>query len=285
MSTEEAIKEYDAFAGKIFSVKNRKPLRPFSQRFKAKPLERIVQDLVARQGKGDLMRDTTNSSNSTGKAFVCAMSSKAQGIPRRFRSCPGENDIYKSCKIWEAARATTAAPTYFKPITLSSASGAEDFIDAAMGCNNPTEQLLQEAGEVFDSRRRLGCVVSIGTGTRTIALESSRGVLWLAHLVTTLKNLTTDTQRTADTVAHTFERFPGTYFRLNVPNVAQSVGLAAWEKMGQLKIATTEYLEHEAKKDVETVTDILAAKKTSGLTIGHVGKCTSGSSRSRPTDI
>lgn len=42
--------------------------------------------------------------------------------------------IYPDMKIWEAARATSAAPAYFERLKYK----GEEFIDGGMGWNNPT---------------------------------------------------------------------------------------------------------------------------------------------------
>jgi predicted acylesterase/phospholipase RssA len=64
-------------------------------------------------------------------------------------------------KIWEAARATSAATTFFKPITI----GDETFIDGATGANNPVRYMLAEARDVFNngkpSRRTIIDVLSL----------------------------------------------------------------------------------------------------------------------------
>ena len=47
------------------------------------------------------------------------------------------------CSIWEAARATSAALTFFLPIKFAFQIGG-DFIDAGVGYNNSTKVLIKE---------------------------------------------------------------------------------------------------------------------------------------------
>ena len=70
--------------------------------------------------------------------------------------------------IREAARATSAAPTYFPPLNLGS---GYTFVDAgAFGFNNPTTLVLKEAELIPEfAGRSIGCVVSIGTGLASLA--------------------------------------------------------------------------------------------------------------------
>src|SRR3954471_18860751 len=72
------------------------------------------------------------------------------------------------CKIWEAARATSATPTLFKRILIGR---EQPFIDGGMGRNNPSRVLLDEAKEIFEDHD-IGCLISIGTGqAETINIE------------------------------------------------------------------------------------------------------------------
>src|SRR4051812_40396684 len=83
---------------------------------------------------------------------------------RTYRSC--QPDF--GCKIWEAARATSATPIFFKRIVIGR---GQPFIDGGMGRNNPSRVLLDEAKENFEDRD-IGCLISIGTGqAETISIE------------------------------------------------------------------------------------------------------------------
>jgi patatin-like phospholipase/acyl hydrolase len=57
------------------------------------------------------------------------------------------SESFKDCTIWQVARATSAATTFFKSIKC----GRDDieFIDAGFGYNNPCDMLLEEALEIF----------------------------------------------------------------------------------------------------------------------------------------
>ena len=67
-------------------------------------------------------------------------------------------------KIWEAARAATAAPVYFRPLTLEETA----FMDAGLGFNNPSLEVLHEVQANIREYKDLSvaCFVSIGTGIR-----------------------------------------------------------------------------------------------------------------------
>ena len=69
-----------------------------------------------------------------------------------------------NCEIWEAARATSAAPTFFKRIKIGPSGSGIDYVDAGIGCNNPIKQVMAEAARVFGEEAPVGCIISIGTG-------------------------------------------------------------------------------------------------------------------------
>jgi predicted acylesterase/phospholipase RssA len=65
-------------------------------------------------------------------------------------------------KIWEAARAATAAPVYFKPFEIA----GRRFVDAGVGYNNPSIEVYHEITKEIPEYKdqRIACFVSIGTG-------------------------------------------------------------------------------------------------------------------------
>src|ERR1700744_1594074 len=98
--------------------------------------------------------------------FVCATSGNTS-TPFLFRSYPsprGTSSLYHETKIWEAARATTAAPTFFEPIQIGPTNRI--FGDGGTGPNNPINELWNEAIDNCEGSllQNLACIVSIGTG-------------------------------------------------------------------------------------------------------------------------
>eukprot|EP01052_Picozoa_sp_SAG31_P040876 SAG31_NODE_6040_length_2197_cov_1.075786_1_plen_708_part_00 len=76
-----------------------------------------------------------------------------------------------SCKIWEAGRATGAAPTYFDHMEI----GDQPLIDGGVTANNPVQLAIEEAGALWP-RRPVGCLVSLGCGQMTEQKRSSSKV-------------------------------------------------------------------------------------------------------------
>ncbi|ELU44819.1 Patatin domain-containing protein [Rhizoctonia solani AG-1 IA] len=99
------------------------------------------------------------------KVFVCAMAAANMraSIPTHFRTFTAYENVSANCKIWEAVRATSAHPIFFKRIKIQDIGLQVNYIGGEIGCNNPTWRVLTEANRIFRGAH-LACLVSIGTG-------------------------------------------------------------------------------------------------------------------------
>jgi len=191
--------------------------------------------------------------------------------PRRFRSYKVRENPEINCTIWEAARATTAAPTFFKRISIAEPGQiAEDFLDAGIKCNNPVEEVIEEARLVFKDDRPVGCILSLGTGhPGTVGLskpDAFQKILPL-DLITVLKKIATSCEETANRLTQRFLECPDIYFRFNVTHGAGLVSLEEWEKMGEIKGHTEAYLRNPiVSKYINSIVKILCTHgRASGL--------------------
>ena len=260
MTTEEALKEYNSIASAIFSKKNKK--EPYKEgAFKASTLERKVKEVVTERHLGDRMLRDMND-NRTGNAFVCAIPAENMAHPRHFRTYQVRENASFNCMIWEAARATTAAPTFFKRIKIGEDGRAqEDFLDGGMRFNNPASQVIHEARSVFGDTSTLGCLVSIGTGhPGIIGFSKPDGFQkWLpVGLISVLKRIVTNCEETAHTLALLFKDTPNHYFRFNVTHGAGEISLEEWEKMKEVETHTKAYMEEiSVSQAIDAVVKIL----------------------------
>ena len=151
------------------------------------------------------------------------------------------------CFLWEAARATTAAPIFFDKISLK-ASGAT-FVDGAMRLNNPIYELVREAERIFH-QQSIGCIVSVGTGwTNSASLANSK----LHNIAAACAKIALDAQGKADEFLH--DSF-GTelwkakkYFRFNVEQGMQDVKLDEWKATEKMAAMTAAYLSRKDKAE------------------------------------
>ena len=163
-------------------------------------------------------------------------------IPRLFRTYQAPKYPSPKCKIWEAGRATSAWPLFFENISID----GEPYVDGGMGCNNPVQQVLQEAKLIFP-HRHVACIVSIGTGHgRTISIPGSRPGWFQRTLprqvVNAMREIATDCEGNAEAAARDFASTPGIYFRLNVDQGMQEVGIEQWEKLDMVRAHTGQYI-------------------------------------------
>ena len=164
-------------------------------------------------------------------------------IPILFRTYQS-HETHSHCKIWEAARATSAAPTFFKHIEIGN---KQPFIDGGLGCNNPSRVVLDEAKAVFGDHQ-IGCLVSIGTGQAEVINIKKPGFLQQilpTDVIKALKAISTDCEATHEEMLRLFGNSPNTYFRLNVEQGMQGLELSEWEKLANVEAHTTTYLRRK----------------------------------------
>ena len=151
-------------------------------------------------------------------------------------------ETHSNCKIWEAARATSAAPTFFKRIEIGR---KQPFIDGGLGRNNPSQVVLDEAKALFGARQ-IGCLVSIGTGQAEVIGIKKPGLFQQiipTDVIDALKEITTDCEATHEDMLGRFANLPNTYFRLNVEHGMQGIELSEWEKLSNVVAHTAQYMK------------------------------------------
>ena len=150
--------------------------------------------------------------------------------------------------ICDAALATSAATGFFDPVSIR----ARQFVDGALGANNPVDEVEGEASNIWcsetgDLKPLVKCFISIGTGNPGIkAIEDNM----LKFLSRTLVDFATDTESTerkfiAKWRQHYDEK---RYFRFNVEQGLQGIGLAEYKEQGTIESSTESYLNHQAQK-------------------------------------
>ena len=164
-------------------------------------------------------------------------------IPVLFRTYPSR-ETHSGCKIWEAARATSAAPTFFKHIEIGR---GQPFIDGGLGRNNPSRVVLDEANALFRTRP-IGCLVSIGTGQAEIINVKKPGFLQQVvptDVIEALKAISNDCEATHEDMRRLFANLSNTYFRLNVEQGMQGIGFSEWEKLAKVEAHTAQYMKRK----------------------------------------
>ena len=262
MSVDEAIVKYGELAQRVFSeVKS-----PLSRdgRFSATKFEEVIKEIVfERTGNADERMMDTRSEGACktyavynplpecrgadpSPSFVCAMPALdiAAGTPRLFRTYRAPKNETFDCTIWEAARATTAAPTFFKRITIGTLGSSQSYVDGGLGCNNPVMQVLEEAVLMFPGRH-LSCVISIGTGKAQMIKIPPPTLLRQtlpSNVVKAMRGIATDSERNAQDMMRRFQGAQNVYFRFNVEQGLQKVRLDQWERLDEVTAHSEQYM-------------------------------------------
>jgi predicted acylesterase/phospholipase RssA len=179
-------------------------------------------------------------------SFVCATSKQAGGTVclTSYRTPRGNNDLLNSATIWEACRATSAAPSFFDSITIG--RFGEEFIDGATGANNPVRELWDQAQIIWGPaplEGRVKCLVSIGTGVPSLK-PFRNDVL---HMGKALLAIATDTEQSAERFRRERLLLDSTrrYYRFNVLRGLEDIGLQETKKVDEMAAATRRYINSQ----------------------------------------
>jgi hypothetical protein len=180
-------------------------------------------------------------------SFVCSVDRDTKDIVRlRSYSLSHEPNIHAT--ICQAALATSAATTFFDTVSI----GDRTFADGGLGANNPVDEVEGEASNVWcsetgDLKPLVKCFISIGTGNPgKKAFEDSMA----NFLSQTVVEIATETENTEKRfIARWAKHFDEKrYYRFNVDQGLQSIGLDEYKKKGAIEAATEAYVTYMAQK-------------------------------------
>jgi hypothetical protein len=137
------------------------------------------------------------------------MAAEIMERPYRLRTYKVPGEIPYDCEIWEAARATTAAPTYFKAISIKWPNGSSNrFVDAGLGFNNPTEEVIEEAETIFGASTPLQVLISLGCGVKSAIRYDAPSVVdkfLPLNAIKTVQTIATNCEKTSQNLERIFK--------------------------------------------------------------------------------
>ncbi|KAH8656651.1 acyl transferase/acyl hydrolase/lysophospholipase, partial [Tricladium varicosporioides] len=159
------------------------------------------------------------------KTFVCAVRESKEDGCERLRTYDSKNGVASSCKIWEACRATSAAPLYFPPIDIN----GHTYYDGGMNSNNPIKDVYEEA-QAQGLENNVEAIVSIGTGKPP----------QMAPIRTAYETLSYAVKRMTGTESDhlNFQKRPevaNKYFRFNEEDELHKIDMADWRQVGRVE--------------------------------------------------
>jgi predicted acylesterase/phospholipase RssA len=191
------------------------------------------------------------------------------------------NSFYEGCSGWlcrNAARATTAAPTYFKPFVQD----GKEYSDGGVGFNNPVQLVFEEALSLSTASFReiessqalyhfpIAYIVSIGTGTMPSLSDRSSSRIPMLGSLTRVKNAAellvehvTECENAHLTMKNACQRYGIPYFRFNTPLPERiRMDLGDEENLNRLVQLTNEYMSTESvQMDIEKLCKLIKDKQ------------------------
>ncbi|KAL9045780.1 MAG: hypothetical protein Q9214_001238 [Letrouitia sp. 1 TL-2023] len=260
MSVDEAIEEYKELAKNVFEKPSSRLIR-YLENYDSAARRQKLQDRFEELAKIHTKQDPSEawshfmSDPERCRTIVCSIKSARNNTlqaPFLFRSYYSRKTSQsithtekdpRNFEIWEVARAASAAPSFFKSVTL----GNDLYYDGVVNLNNPSWELCNEFRLLaVDSREAIDVLLSIGGGNTRAdkpKVRSRRSAL--------LSNWTYP-EYVQKKVRMESKRQVFSYYRLDAEGVHQSVRIDEWKPketgkttLGKIKAATEKYLKRD----------------------------------------
>ncbi|XP_051885776.1 calcium-independent phospholipase A2-gamma isoform X1 [Pristis pectinata] len=213
--------------------------------YESEPWEKVLKE---RMGE-DLLIQTARNPKSPKVAAVSTIVNK--GIPlkafvfRNYNHLPGVRSHYMGgCKfkLWQAIRASSAAPGYFQEYAI----GSDLHQDGGLLINNPCALAIHECKRLWPNTP-FQCVISLGTGRYETLGKINVTYTSLKTKLTNVISSATDTEEVHTMLDALLP--PDTYFRFN-PFMSEDIVLDEnrKEKLNQLQMDGARYLERNEPK-------------------------------------
>jgi predicted acylesterase/phospholipase RssA len=137
------------------------PVGENSAYFDEKPLEDALKNVIREETKSENTPLADDSNPSCPVFVVTAYGRIADGPLKLFKSYGFDKD---PTPIWQAARATSAAPAFFPPARVTIPSPPGWYVDGGVRANNPSWEAMVEVKRHWKARKCF--IVSVGTGVQ-----------------------------------------------------------------------------------------------------------------------
>jgi len=176
--------------------------------------------------------------------FVCC--TLDNGRAYRIRSYKSKYDPGLPFTVWQAARATSAAPSFFDPLSVKDITTLRD---GSLRNNNPINEVIDEVHTEF-SDHEISCLVSIGTGVSKTEFFGN-GLVSIARACARIATDTDEAERTfRNNHASPNQVLHDCYFRFEVEQGLQDVGMEEWKNTEHIWGVTTSYLNDPIRRDM-----------------------------------
>ncbi|XP_053112025.1 calcium-independent phospholipase A2-gamma isoform X2 [Hemicordylus capensis] len=209
----------------------------------------IWEKMLKERMGSDVMIETARNPRCPKVAAISTIVSRGTPLKafvfRNYNHFPGVKSHYLGgCqyKLWQAIRASSAAPGYFQEYAL----GSDLHQDGGLLLNNPTALAVHECKCLWPNVP-LQCVISLGTGRYESEGKTNVTYTSLKAKLTNVISSATDTEEVHTMLDALLP--PDTYFRFN-PLMNEDIALdeSRKEKLNQLQSDGIQYLERNEEK-------------------------------------
>ncbi|KAK2825249.1 hypothetical protein Q7C36_019176 [Tachysurus vachellii] len=220
--------------------------------------EMILKEKIGDQLLVRTARDDRSPKVSAVSAVVNWGTSPKPFIFRNYNHSPGRLSRYaggSGYQLWQAVRASSAAPGYFQEFPLYN----DIHQDGGIILNNPCALAVHESRLLWPNQQ-FQCVLSLGTGRYDNARRGPATSTSLRAKISNLISSATDTEGVHTLLADLLE--PNVYFRFN-PMLSAEVSLdeSRPSALKQLQLDTQQYLERNEAK-MKLLCSVLGEERT-----------------------
>jgi predicted acylesterase/phospholipase RssA len=224
-------------------------------KYAAGPVERVLQESFRNARMSDALAPVLVTSYDTAAAAPFLFKSYRERSPAIAGTGLPDDHL-----MWQAARATSAAPTYFPPFLLEGAGPrgrARSLVDGGVFANNPAMCALADAYRLFGGARCRYLVVSIGTGNDELRLSyarvKGRGLLrWAIPILKIVFD------GVSDTVDYQAAEMADRSYRFQAEEVEQELDDASPDGIRRLAAAADELVERR-RSELDELARLLRA--------------------------
>ncbi|KAJ6011672.1 hypothetical protein N7451_003084 [Penicillium sp. IBT 35674x] len=274
MTVQECLDEYSALMKEVFGSGwfhdyVTKPTRYATTGafYSAETLEKVIKALLRKKLPAGEDADNAlllDDKENPCKIFLMAVREEAGNNrgPVFLRSYTNDLEVpdadLAKIKLWEAARATSAAPAYFKPLEV----GRMKLVDGGLLANNPLGWLWTEVLGVYGPTRETDCFLSIGTGMASNVAVAQPGFNFKGAMMS-FASIATNTESTHLLFRYLVDAFAPSpqvkkYWRLNVAKEKEGSNPKDYEDPGQLDaVAEIEKLKGWTKEWIAAQLDVI----------------------------
>jgi hypothetical protein len=160
-----------------------------------------------------------------------------------------------------------AIPSYFLPVKIGGSH--QRFIGGVLGANNPTRELLKEAGTVFGNERRVAQIISIGCGVPPVlSLQAVTNETGVGRL---LKEIVDECETMAKELAARLYDVDA-YLRLSVDKGIDNIEIDQWGMVGDIETHTACYIESQTISHAVEASVKRLQQRPGTVTLSHLSK-------------